>query len=46
MAVHLYRDPTETALLDFGVLYNYYKDEAEKNYPRVAEIPLTLTANG
>lgn len=32
-------DPTETALLDFGVLYNYYKDEAEKNYPRVAEIP-------
>lgn len=32
-------DPTETALLDFGVLYNYYKDEAEKSYPRVAEIP-------
>lgn len=32
-------DPTETALLDFGVLYNYYKDEAEKKYPRVAEIP-------
>jgi len=32
-------DPTETALLDFGVLYNYYKDEAERSFPRVAEIP-------
>lgn len=32
-------DPTETALLDFGVLYNYYKDESEKQFPRVAEIP-------
>ncbi len=32
-------DPTETALLDFGVLYNVYKDELEKSFPRVAEIP-------
>jgi Ca2+-transporting ATPase len=32
-------DPTETALLDFGVLYNLYKDETEKDFPRVAEIP-------
>jgi Ca2+-transporting ATPase len=32
-------DPTETALLDFGVLYNHYKDESERNFPRVAEIP-------
>lgn len=32
-------DPTETALLDFGVLYNLYKDEMERTSPRVAEIP-------
>jgi Ca2+-transporting ATPase len=32
-------DPTETALLDFGVLYNVYKDNLEKEFPRVAEIP-------
>ncbi len=32
-------DPTETALLDFGILYNMHKDAAEKNFPRVAEIP-------
>ncbi len=32
-------DPTETALLDFGVLYGLRKDEIEKTYPRVAEIP-------
>ncbi len=32
-------DPTETALLDFGVLYNVHKDELERSYPRVAEIP-------
>jgi Ca2+-transporting ATPase len=32
-------DPTETALLEFGVLYRTYKDEIEKTYPRVAEIP-------
>jgi len=32
-------DPTETALLEFGVLYNVYKDKLEKQYPRVAEIP-------
>ena len=32
-------DPTETALLDFGVLYSVYKDELEKSFPRVAEIP-------
>ncbi|MCB0801251.1 MAG: cation-translocating P-type ATPase, partial [Bacteroidales bacterium] len=32
-------DPTETALLDFGILYDVYKDELEKESPRVAEIP-------
>lgn len=32
-------DPTETALLDFGILYGMHKDELEKNFPRVAEIP-------
>lgn len=32
-------DPTETALLDFGVLYGLYKDEMEKASHRVAEIP-------
>jgi len=32
-------DPTETALLDFGVLYGAYKDDLENKYPRVAEIP-------
>lgn len=32
-------DPTETALLDFGLLYGVQKDEVEKKYPRVAEIP-------
>ena len=32
-------DPTETALLEFGVLYNVFKDKLEKQYPRVAEIP-------
>ncbi len=32
-------DPTETALLDFGILYNMQKDSVEKQYPRVAEIP-------
>ncbi|MCA1741564.1 MAG: HAD-IC family P-type ATPase, partial [Bacteroidales bacterium] len=32
-------DPTETALLDFGLLYGMHKDEIEKKYPRVAEIP-------
>ncbi len=32
-------DPTETALLDFGVLYGLYKDEMEQASHRVAEIP-------
>jgi len=32
-------DPTETALLDFGILYNMYKDKADREYQRVAEIP-------
>ena len=32
-------DPTETALLDFGILYKMYKNELEKQFPRVAEIP-------
>ncbi len=32
-------DPTETALLEFGLLYGEDKNELEKKYPRVAEIP-------
>ena len=32
-------DPTETALLDFGILYGMYKYEIEKQFPRIAEIP-------
>ena len=32
-------DPTETALLDFGLLYGMHKEEVEKKFPRVAEIP-------
>jgi Ca2+-transporting ATPase len=32
-------DPTETALLDFGILYGMHKDELEKQFPRIAEIP-------
>lgn len=32
-------DPTETALLEFGMLYGTIKDEIEKTFPRVAEIP-------
>jgi P-type Ca2+ transporter type 2C len=32
-------DPTETALIDFGMLYNMDKDEGEKRFPRVNEIP-------
>ena len=32
-------DPTETALLDFGILYKMYKNELEKEFPRIAEIP-------
>ncbi|MBN2213702.1 MAG: calcium-translocating P-type ATPase, PMCA-type [Bacteroidales bacterium] len=32
-------DPTETALLDFGLLYGVYKDELTKVHPRVAELP-------
>jgi len=32
-------DPTETALLEFGILYGMNKSEIEKKYPRVAEIP-------
>ncbi|HBC78702.1 MAG TPA: calcium-translocating P-type ATPase, PMCA-type [Bacteroidales bacterium] len=32
-------DPTETALLDFGILYGVNKDEVEKRFPRIAEIP-------
>jgi Ca2+-transporting ATPase len=32
-------DPTETALLDFGILYGMYKNDVEKKFPRIAEIP-------
>ena len=32
-------DPTETALLEFGILYGINKIDIEEKYPRVAEIP-------
>lgn len=32
-------DPTETALLDFGILYGAFKEGLEKQFPRIAEIP-------
>ncbi|MBN2486259.1 MAG: calcium-translocating P-type ATPase, PMCA-type [Bacteroidales bacterium] len=32
-------DPTETALLDFGILHGVFKNEEEGKYPRVAEVP-------
>jgi Ca2+-transporting ATPase len=32
-------DPTETALIDFGILYGMHKDVVEKKFPRIAEIP-------
>lgn len=32
-------DPTETALLGLGLGYGIHKKEAEKKYPRIAEIP-------
>ena len=32
-------DPTETALLEIGLAYNLNKEELEKIYPRIAEIP-------
>lgn len=32
-------DPTETALLEFGILYGMYKDQLDKKFPRLAEIP-------
>ena len=32
-------DPTETALIEFGLLYGINKVDIEKKYPRVAEIP-------
>lgn len=37
--VEYFGDPTETALLNFGVLYNLKKNDVENIYPRVAEIP-------
>jgi P-type Ca2+ transporter type 2C len=32
-------DPTETALLDVGILYGIKKQKLEEEYPRVGEIP-------
>jgi Ca2+-transporting ATPase len=32
-------DPTETALIDFGMMYGYHKDEAERKNKRISEIP-------
>lgn len=32
-------DPTETALIDFGLLYGIDKNEVEEKYQRLAEIP-------
>ncbi|MBN2699487.1 MAG: calcium-translocating P-type ATPase, PMCA-type [Bacteroidales bacterium] len=38
-AIEFIGDPTETALLDFGILYGRYKDDLDRKYPRIAEIP-------
>ena len=32
-------DPTETALLDFGILYQFKKNELDQQYPRLGEVP-------
>lgn len=32
-------DPTETSLLDIGIIFGFDKNELEKSNPRVAEIP-------
>jgi Ca2+-transporting ATPase len=32
-------DPTEIALVEFGILYGLYKDQLEKKFPRIAEVP-------
>lgn len=37
--IKLTGDPTETALLDFGLLYNLKKDDLENKYPRISEVP-------
>ena len=34
-----YGDPTETALLDLGVLFGIEKEKTEDAFPRIAEIP-------
>lgn len=38
-SIELTGDPTETALLDFGILYGMKKDELDRKYPRISEIP-------
>ncbi len=32
-------DPTETALLDFGIIYQLKKSELDHQYPRLGEVP-------
>lgn len=32
-------DPTETALIDFGLIFRMKKDDLEKQYPRISEVP-------
>lgn len=32
-------DPTETALLDFGIIYHLKKNELDSQYPRLGEVP-------
>lgn len=32
-------DPTETALLDMGTIFNFTRKELERKYPRINEIP-------
>jgi Ca2+-transporting ATPase len=32
-------DPTETALIDFGLHFKIKKDDLERQYPRIAEVP-------
>ena len=38
-SIELKGDPTETALIDFGLLYGMNKEDIEKKHPRIAEVP-------
>ncbi|MFZ5975832.1 MAG: calcium-translocating P-type ATPase, PMCA-type, partial [Bacillota bacterium] len=41
--ITLLGDPTETALIDMGIMFDYGKEKLEKELPRVAEVPFDST---